>query len=199
MLIFSLPSLIGSVMGLPPFSIGTRRRGGSGLPAADGAGPDAADFFGKTGHDFGKPRRLGRGHPLDDEPLRIYPLGFEHHLGGFTSGEGFVITFQVMAFPEVSAHHDDPVRPALEGLEHEIGVHHARAHHAHGTHVRRILQPAHTRQVPAGVSAPVAEKPQNHRFKPFAHFSRLLLSKKIVSREVFSIFNYSRSIPQKMC
>jgi hypothetical protein len=86
--------------------------------------------------------RFGHGAKrAEPDPLRVDPLGFEHHLGGFTSGEGFVITFQVMAFPEVSAHHEHPVRPPVEGLQDEVGMHHARAHDADRAHVRGVLQP----------------------------------------------------------
>jgi hypothetical protein len=133
------------------------------------------DLFGELRHRFGKPRRFSGGDPLDGEPCGVDALEFQDDLGGFASGQGFVITFQVMTFAQVSAHQDDPVGSPVERFEDQIRVHHARAHHPHGAHVGRILQPGDACQISAGIGAPVAEKPQNHRLEFFTHFSLLLL------------------------
>jgi hypothetical protein len=96
-----------------------------------------------------------------------------------------------MAFAQMSAHHDHPVRPSIERFEYQVGVNHARAHDAHGTHVGRVLQPGHPCQIAAGISAPVTEEPQNHRFK-FKFFPHsALLCENIAIHEILSIAFYS--------
>jgi hypothetical protein len=86
-----------------------------------------------------------------------------------------MITFQVMAFTDVSAHHQHTVGAPMEGLQHEVRMDHAGAHDPHGAHVWRVLQPGHSRQIAAGIGAPVAEEPQDNWLKFFTHFRVSLL------------------------
>jgi hypothetical protein len=96
-----------------------------------------------------------------------------------------------MAFAQVSAHHDHPVRPSIERFEYQVGVNHTRAHDAYCAHVGRVLQPGYPCQIAPGISAPVAEKTQDHRFK-FKFFPHsTLLCENIAIHEILSIAFYS--------
>jgi hypothetical protein len=111
-----------------------------GAGPAQGIGPQRADDFGKAGDHFGKPRGFGRGNPLDGEPLRIDADIFQDEPNGFGAGQGFVITFQVMAFAQVSPHDDDAVGTFAEGVHHQVRMNHPGAHHPHRPHVGGVLQ-----------------------------------------------------------
>jgi hypothetical protein len=80
-----------------------------------------------------------------------------------------MITFQVMAFSQVSPHDDDAIGTFNQSIDYQVRVNHARAHYPDGTHVWRILHTGDTRQVSPGICAPVAEKSDDFGFKVFRH------------------------------
>jgi hypothetical protein len=121
-------------------------------------------FLGEAGDPLGKTRTFGRGDPLDGESLGIDSAVLQNDLNDLGTGQGFVITFQVMAFAQVSAHDNDAVGPLAESIYHQVRMDHAGAHDAHGTHVGRILQPGHPGQITARICAPVAKKSDNDGF-----------------------------------
>jgi hypothetical protein len=118
-------------------------------------------FFGETGDHLGKTRTFGGGDPLDGESLGIDSAVLQNDSNDLGTGQGFVITFQVMAFTQMSAHDNDAVGPLAESIYHQVRMHHAGAHNAHGAHVGRILQPGHPGQIAARIRAPVAKKSDN--------------------------------------
>jgi hypothetical protein len=79
-----------------------------------------------------------------------------------------------MTFSQVSAHQDDTVSPPGKGFGHQVRVDHARTHDPHRAHVGRILQPADTGQVAAGIGAPVAQKSDYFGLKGIVHQNDLL-------------------------
>ena len=64
----------------------------------------------KPSDHFGKPGRLSGGYPLQGEPAGVDAVFLQDDVDDLRSGLCFVITFQVMAFTQVSAHDDDAVR-----------------------------------------------------------------------------------------
>ncbi len=86
--------------------------GGPGVrrPAPlEGVRAEGSDLFRKSRHQLGEPRRFRRRHPFDGEPFGIDADAFQSDADGMTSGQGFVITIQVMTFAQVSAHDEDAV------------------------------------------------------------------------------------------
>jgi hypothetical protein len=79
--------------------------------------------------------------------------------------DGHVITVQVMAIPDVSPSHQDPVCPALKSLQHMVRRNSGRAHDPDGPEVGGVLKPAHSCQIRRTVSTPVAEKGEDSGFK----------------------------------
>ncbi len=145
------------------------------LGAAGGVGSQGSNFFGKTGHNRGKPRGFGRRHPLDGKAIGVDAKILQDELDGFGTRKGLVITIQVMTFPEVSAHDDDAVGAFVQGIHHQVRVDHSRAHHPDRSHVGRILQPRYAGQIAPGIGTPVAEKADDLRFELFCHFYTSLL------------------------
>ena len=140
-------------------------------------GAEGPDSFGKTGHHLGESGRFGRGDPFDGKAIRVDTGIFKDDANDLGAGQGFVITVQVMAFTQVSAHDDHAVSPALECFDHQVGVHHARAHDPHGAHVGRILQARDAGQVPTGIGAPVAQKSKDDRLIRCLHVGSFLLER----------------------
>jgi hypothetical protein len=89
---------------------------------------------------------------------------------------GFFITFQVMTFAQVSPTDQDAVGAFGEGVDHQVGVDHARAHHPDDAAVGGILNPGDPGQVRPGIGAPVAAKSHDQRFVLIFHAVRPFLS-----------------------
>jgi hypothetical protein len=86
-------------------------------------------------------------------------------LNCFTPGQCFVITIQVMTVAQVSPHDNDAVKPPIQGVHHQPGMHHTGTHGPNDPHVGRILQPGNTGQITTGIGAPVAQETEDDRFK----------------------------------
>jgi hypothetical protein len=103
-------------------------------------------------------------NPLNPEALRFQAEVFQHHLNTFCAALGFFITFQVMTFAQVSPTDQDAVGAFGEGVDHQVGVDHARAHHPDDAAVGGILNPGDPGQIRPGIGAPVAAKRHDQRF-----------------------------------
>jgi len=79
--------------------------------------------------------------------------------------DGHVITIQVMAIPDVSPSHQDPVCSALKSPQHVVRRDRSRAHDPDGPEVHRVLKAAHPCQIRRTIRAPVAEKGEDSGFK----------------------------------
>jgi hypothetical protein len=79
--------------------------------------------------------------------------------------DGHVITIQVMAIPDVSPSHHDPVCSALKSPQHVVRRDRSRAHDPDGPEVDRVLKAAHPCQIRRTIRAPVAEKGEDSGFK----------------------------------
>jgi hypothetical protein len=79
--------------------------------------------------------------------------------------DGHVITIQVMAIPDVSPSHQDPVCSALKSPEQVVRRDRSRAHDPDGPEVDRVLEAAHPCQIRRTIRAPVAEKGEDSGFK----------------------------------
>jgi hypothetical protein len=66
-------------------------------------------FFCKTGDNFGKSRGFGRRDPFNGKTFGVDAGFFKNDSDGCGSGQSFFITFQVMAFSDVSSHNDNAV------------------------------------------------------------------------------------------
>ena len=129
------------------------------------------DLLDKISDNLGKARAFSRRNPFEDKPLRIDSRKLKELFHESHSFHRHVITVQVMAVPDVSAPHKDAVRPFLKGLQYLMRPDSCGTQRPDGPHVGGILQSAHSRQVRAGVRAPVAEKADYRRFKLFVgHF-----------------------------
>jgi hypothetical protein len=64
----------------------------------------------------------------------------------------------------VSPTHQDAVGAFGEGVDHQVGVDHPRAHYPDDSAVGGILNPGDPGQVGPGVGAPVAAESDNQRF-----------------------------------
>jgi hypothetical protein len=76
-----------------------------------------------------------------------------------------MITFQVMAVAQVSPHDQNAVDAFMEGVHHQVGMHHAGAIHPDDPEVGGILHPGDAGQVSPGIGAPVAEESKDYGFK----------------------------------
>jgi hypothetical protein len=76
-----------------------------------------------------------------------------------------MITFQVMAGAQVSPHDQNAVDAFVQGVHHQVGMHHPGAIYPDDPQVGGILQPGDTGQVSPGISAPVAEEAKNYWFE----------------------------------
>lgn len=73
-----------------------------------------------------------------------------------------------MTISYVSAAHENSVGPLLKGLKNLMRPHSCRAQGPDGSHIRRILQPAHASQVSPCIGAPVTQKTDYRWFEVFA-------------------------------
>jgi hypothetical protein len=128
------------------------------IPGGVGTGTQGFEGLGHVRHDVGELLGLGRGNPFEAEALGLEAKVFQHQVNAFGSGLGFYITFQVMAFTQVSPTYDDTIGALGEGVDDEIGVDHTGAHDPDDAAVGWVLDPGDPGQVGAGVGAPVAEK-----------------------------------------
>ena len=71
----------------------------------------------------------------------------------------------------MAAADEDSVRPLGECINHQVGMHHARAHDADDADAGRILDAGNARQVCAGVGAPVATQGNDQGLKVVVHHS----------------------------
>lgn len=92
------------------------------------------------------------------EAARLDAHIFSQFIKEYKLSSCVVITFQVMAIPGVSAGHPHPVRPVPKGGQDQFGAHPCGTGHPDDPEIRRVLQPAHARQVRGPVTAPVAQE-----------------------------------------
>jgi hypothetical protein len=74
-----------------------------------------------------------------------------------------------MAVTNVSATHQDAVRPQLKSSENEVGRNPAGTHHPDQPDVGRVLKAADAGQIGTGISAPVAAKSNDLRLELRSH------------------------------
>jgi len=74
--------------------------------------------------------------------------------GKFTTR--MIITFQVMAFPGMSAGYPDRIRSFPQGSQRKFRTHASGAWYSNNPDIRRILHPAYTGQICCTIAAPVA-------------------------------------------
>jgi hypothetical protein len=140
---------------------------------AQGVGSDLPDLFRETSHHLGESGRFGGAHPFQGEPFGIDSEAVEDQADGLKACGCLMITVQVMAFTRVSAHDQNAVRALEEGMHDEVRAHHPRAHHADGPHVGGVLKARNPGEITAGVSAPVAQKPDDDGFEWSFHVALL--------------------------
>jgi hypothetical protein len=128
-------------------------------------GPHGPYFSGEFRDHFSKARGFGRRHPVNGKTLGINARIFQDRLDNGASGQGFFITFQVMAFPGMSPHDNDTVSPFAKSFYHHFRVDHAGTHHPDCPEVWRILDAHYSCQIPAGICTPVAQKTDDFRLK----------------------------------
>ena len=96
------------------------------------------------------------------------PNCFEHvQQHSMALGRAVVALF-VMAVARVAGQDQDAVGSLAIGLQHELRVHAAAAHHADDAHVRRIGRLRRAGFVGAGVGAPVAQEADDFRARTTA-------------------------------
>ena len=78
---------------------------------------------------------------------------------------GLEIAVDAVALTGMAADHQHAVGALLKGPNDVVGRHRSRAHHPDRAHVGRVLKAADTRQIGAGIAAPLAEKGDDPRFK----------------------------------
>ena len=83
------------------------------------------DLFSKLGNFLSKAWCFCAGYPFKGYPFRVNAKIFEQQLDHFVSGLGFVITYLVMTFIEMSPHHHNPVGAFFQGVNHQVRVDHA--------------------------------------------------------------------------
>ena len=115
-----------------------------------------ANGIGKTRYHLDKSGRFGRGNPLDRKTTGVHGHVLKDHSDSFRTGQCNVITFQVMAFSQVSPHNDYAIRTLGQGIDHQVRMNHARAHDSYRAHVWWILHSGNARQVASGIGAPSA-------------------------------------------
>jgi hypothetical protein len=89
----------------------------------------------------------------------------QNHPDSFCACQCNMITFQVMAFSEMSPHDDYAIRTFGQSINNQLRMYHARAHHTNRPHVWGILQTGYTCKISSGIRAPVAKKSDDFGFK----------------------------------
>jgi len=128
----------------------------------------------ESGDYFSKSRSLRRGNPFHTEAFRIDPAVIERYPGYLVPHKSLLITFQVMAFTQVSTNHQNAVGSSLQCVDDEVGSHHTGAHHPDHPQVRGILQTTDPSQVSSSVCSPRAQESYDDRLEIFRHRSELL-------------------------
>ena len=116
------------------------------------------ELFIKRANFFGKGCPLGGGYPLQPQTALIDPQQPEQLPGFFNDLLASYITFQVMTVADVSAGHQDAVRPFQESLEQKAVIYPAGAHEPDQTDIGRILHAGHPGQISPGIGTPVADE-----------------------------------------
>ena len=96
--------------------------------------------------------------PFKLQPFRLNPHLCDVFLHQLESAEAFVISGLVMAVAGMATAYQNTVGALLEGSQDEGRVDPSRTHDADDADVRGIAHPGGTREVGAGVCAPVAKK-----------------------------------------
>jgi hypothetical protein len=89
----------------------------------------------------------------------------QYHLDRSGPRQCNMITFQVMAFSEMSPHDDYAIRTFDQSINNQVRMYHARAHHTDCPHVGGILQAGYTCKISSGIRTPVAKKSDYFGFK----------------------------------
>src|SRR5208337_429324 len=140
-----------------------------GLRSPVGASPQLLHLLGKLSHHLREPRPFRRRNPFQAKALLFDAKVREHQADGFSPLFSLQVAFLIVAISRVAAAHEDAIRPLREGLDDQIGVDHARAHHPDDPDARGILDSGDTRQVSARIRAPVAAQRDNQRLEGLAH------------------------------
>ena len=118
-----------------------------------------------------KPRPFGRRNPLEAKALFLDTEIREHQLDGFRTFFGFEIALLIVTISRMAAADKDTVRPLGEGINHQVGMHHSRAHDADDADAGRVLGAGDAGQVCAGIGAPVATQRDDQGLKVVVHYS----------------------------
>ena len=94
--------------------------------------------------------------PLEAEALRLQPKILQHQVDGFCAGFCPNVPLKIMAVTGMAAAHENSVGTARERFDHEVGMDHPCALNADDASVCRVLHTGGSRQIRAGVGAPVA-------------------------------------------
>jgi len=106
----------------------------------------------------GEFRRLGGRDPCCPQPTLVQAVEGKQLSEEADPFSGGVITIQVIAVPDVSTAHEQPVHPLLESEQHVVHGDAATAHNPHDPDVCGILKPTDPGQVSSGIGSPSAEK-----------------------------------------
>jgi len=106
---------------------------------------------------------------LGSESIGINSATLENHLNYIGSCSRFLITFQVMAFSEVSTDHQNAIRTFGQGMDHKIRTDHSRAHHPDDPQIGWVLQTTDPSQVSSSVRSPRTQESKNDRFERIRH------------------------------
>ncbi len=132
-------------------------------------GPQFLYVTHEPGYRLDKAWGLSGRYPFHSEPVRVDPAVCEHYLDRHISRVCLLITFQVMAFTEVSTNSEDPVGPPGNSVDDDFRVDHSGAHHPDYAQIRWILQSTDPSQVSSGESSPGAQKSYDDRLIIIRH------------------------------
>lgn len=126
---------------------------------------DVAGLLGIVGEQF----PLRRADPAQLQSVTADTGEIKQKGQGRNSFLSIKITILVMTFTRMSPGHEDTVVAFDKGVHDKQRIDPAGTHYPHRSNGGGILETGYTGQVGAGISTPVAQKPQYFRLKRFVH------------------------------
>jgi len=121
-------------------------------------GSQLLNLLSEVSDHLGKPHSLCGRDPIKIEPIFLKPRESQKILQYGHTLDGHIVSFDIMAIPDVAASHQHSIRSFLKGLQDMVRRNRGRTHDADRPGIGRVLQPTDSGQIRTTVTAPVAQE-----------------------------------------
>src|ERR1017187_8314438 len=133
------------------------------------AGAELLNWLGEAAYNLGESWAFRRRNPFQVKTLFFESEVGQHQAESVRSFLSLHVAVLVVAVAGMTAAHEDAVGALGQRLDHQVGMDHARAHHANHAEAGRVLDARNTSQIGAGIGAPVATESEDQRLKVIFH------------------------------